>query len=405
MDIRNIVLSTKKEENEQTKAAVRNSIFSEVEERIMNSNLKTREAVVKFLKDKGVDCDNNNLSDDDAVKVSELMELIDFKQKSKEEAKKSKSSADKQIDNDSFLLESNMNNTQKVQERQNQSSAVGDNEFSIFQKNDYSKKNINVSPKETNKQQPKDRKSEESIELTKEELSEIEKEAKKLGLEGEVAKGYISGRKEELINEKLKDLEPLGNIPDGYELRNVGKDGNCFYRSVAHIVNGNENNYLSIRNSAAEIASNLEEKVKGLKATYGIDDNRKLEDLDEGVLNDALGNIPFMNIIRQGFGYAKNGTIETIGDALYVLERIRKSLSTDRKEGGEAELYFISAAIRRPVVIYDNNGNVTGYSPTLSPDLGRFLGQEDISMLGNDKVMVYREGVGDNGHFQALVKK
>ena len=55
MDIRNIVLSTKKEENEQTKAAVRNSIFSEVEERIMNSNLKTREAVVKFLKDKGVD--------------------------------------------------------------------------------------------------------------------------------------------------------------------------------------------------------------------------------------------------------------------------------------------------------------------------------------------------------------
>ena len=142
MDIRNIVLSTKKEENEQTKAAVRNSIFSEVEERIMNSNLKTREAVVKFLKDKGVDCDNNNLSDDDAVKVSELMELIDFKQKSKEEAKKSKSSADKQIDNDSFLLESNMNNTQKVQERQNQSSAVGDNEFSIFQKNDYNQINM-----------------------------------------------------------------------------------------------------------------------------------------------------------------------------------------------------------------------------------------------------------------------
>ena len=158
---------------------------------------------------------------------------------------------------------------------------------------------------------------------------------------------------------------------------------------------------MSIRNSAAEIASNLEEKVKGLKATYGIDDNRKLEDLDEGVLNDALGNIPFMNIIRQGFGYAKNGNIETIGDALHVLERIRESLSTDRKEGGEAELYFISAAIGKPVVIYDNNGNVTGYNP----GLGRFLGQEDISMLGNDKVMVYREGVGDNGHFQALVKK
>ena len=88
MDIRNIVLSTKKEENEQTKAAVRNSIFSEVEERIMNSNLKTREAVVKFLKDKGVDCDNNNLSDDDAIKVSGLMELIDSMQKIKEEAKK-----------------------------------------------------------------------------------------------------------------------------------------------------------------------------------------------------------------------------------------------------------------------------------------------------------------------------
>lgn len=411
MDIGNIAHLIKEEEDEQTRAAVRNSIFSEVEERIMNGTLKTHEGVVKSLKDRGVDCDNNNLSDNDAVKVSNLITLVDSMQKSKDEAKKSKSSANEQIDNN-FLLESNMNNTQKVQERKNQSSAVGGNEFSIFQQNDPSKKNVGVSPKKLNDQQSKEKKSKTSPALTKEELKEIEEKAKKenenlvkQGFSKEEVRTITKNRIEELKNQKLKSLKQLKNIPDGYELRDVKGDGNCFYRSIAHIVSGNENNYLSIRNSAAEIASNLEEKVKGLKATYGIDDNHKLGDLDEGVLNDALGNIPFMDIIRQGFGYAKNDTIETIGDALYVLERIRKSLSTDRKEGGEAELYFISAAIGKPVVIYDNNGNVTGYSPTLSPVLGCFLGKEDISMLGNDKVVVYREGVGDNGHFQALVKK
>ena len=398
MDIRNIVLSTKKEENEQTRAAVRNSIFSEVEERIMNSNLKTREAVVKFLKDKGVDCDNNNLSDDDAVKVSELMELIDFKQKSKEEAKKSKSSADKQIDNDSFLLESNMNNTQKVQERQNQSSAVGDNEFSIFQKNDYSKKNINVSPKETNKQQPKDRKSEESIELTKEELSEIEKEAKNLGLEGEVAKGYISGRKEELINKKLKDLEPLGNIPDGYELRNVGKDGNCFYRAIAHIVSGNENNYRDIRNSAMGAVDDLLVGIKNFENLYEVHDNYQLSDRNEGLVNEAFDGIPFMGIFRQASDY-EGGDVKTIKNALDILAKIKRSLSTDGEFGGAAELYFISVAIKRPIVIYNNDGTIAGYSP----ELKMFIDRSNISWLDDDytKVMVHRK---DN-HYQALVKK
>ena len=94
MNIGNFVHLIKKKENEQTRAAARNSmaarnsIFSEVKRRITNSDLKTREAVVKFLKDKGVDCDNNNLSDDDAIKVSGLMELIDSMQKIKEEAKK-----------------------------------------------------------------------------------------------------------------------------------------------------------------------------------------------------------------------------------------------------------------------------------------------------------------------------
>ena len=360
MNIGNIAHLIRKEENEQTRAAARNSIFSEVKRRITNSDLKTREAVVKFLKDKGVDCDNNNLSDDDAIKVSGLMELIDSMQKIKEEAKKK----------------------------------------------------ANMPAKRSSNQQSKKNKPEANPALTNKELKKIEEEAKKKaenlrkkGVISKEAKGSEKLEIERLKNQKLKSLKPLKNIPNGYKLVDAGGNGNCFYRSIAHIVRGNKNNYLSIRNSAAKIASNLEEKVKGLKETYGIDYNHKLGDLDEGMLNYAFGNIPFMNIIRQGFGYAKNGNIETIGDALHVLKKIRESLSTDRKEGGEAELYFISVAIGKPVVIYDNNGNVTGYSPTLSPILGRFLGQEDISMLGNDKVMVYREGVGDNGHFQALVKK
>lgn len=338
--------------------------------------------------------------------------ILKFIKSSEEEAKKNESSADKKVDGTVLIPKIVANNEQEVPVRHDQNSAEKNDKPTISKRNDLSKKHINVSPKKTNKQQSKEKKSGTNPALTKEELEEIEEKAKKEN-ENLVKQGFTKkevetitkNRIEELKNEKLKNLEQLKNIPDGYKLRNVKGDGNCFYRSVAHIVSGNENNYLSIRNSAAKIASDLKEKVKGLKATYGIDDNHKLGDLDEGVLNDALGNIPFMDIIRQGFGYAKNDTIETIGDALYVLEKIRESLSTDCKEGGEAELYFISAAIRRPVVIYDNNGNVTGYSPTLSPGLGRFLGQGDISMPGNDKAMVYRRGVFDNGHFQALVKK
>jgi hypothetical protein len=306
---------TKKEEKEQIRAAIRDSIFTEAEQRIFRHELKTWDEVEKFLRDRKIG-DLRKLSKDEKVKKDNLKNCL--------------------------------------------------NVIKTSQQNDPSKKNVGVSPKKPDAQQYK------------------------------VKKPHAS---------PAKSMKQLKNIPDGYKLRNVKGDGNCFYRAVAHIAKKGENNYLSIRNSAAKIASNLKEKVKGLKETYGIDYNHKLGDLDESVLNDAFGNIPFMDIIRQGFGYAKNDTIETIGDALYVLEKIRESLSTDRKEGGEAELYFISAATRRPVVIYDNNGNVTGYSPTLSPILGRFLGKEDISMLGNDKVMVYRKGVGDNGHYQALVKK
>lgn len=182
-------------------------------------------------------------------------------------------------------------------------------------------------------------------------------------------------------------------------------DGNCFYRAVAHIAKKGENNYKEVRKFASEVADELIRKVTNLRKEKKMRNDSPLSSLTADDMKKSFGDIPFMDIIYQGFGYAKNGTIETIGDALYVLRRIKESLSKDCKEGGEAELYFISAAIRRPVVIYDNNGNVTGYSPTLSPILGRFLGQEDISMLGNDKVVVYREGVGDNGHYQALVKK
>lgn len=397
MNIGNFVHLIKKEENEQTSGAVRNSIFTEAEQRISTHELKTWDEVVKFLRDREIDCAGDSLSDDDAIKVSNLITLVDSMQKSKDEAKKSKSSADEQIDNN-FLLESNMNNTQKVQERKNQSSAVGGNEFSIFQQNDPSKKNVGASPKETNKQQPKDRKSEESIELTKEELSEIEKEAKKLGLKGDDAKIYISNRKEELINKKLKDLEPLGNIPDGYELRNVERDGNCLYRAIARIVKGNEDNYHDIRNSAVGAVDGLLKRIEDFKDLYEVLDNCQLSGFNESLVNEAFDGIPFMGIFRQASDY-KGGDVKTIKNALDILIEIKKSLSTDKEFGGAAELYFISVAINRPLVIYNNDGTIAGYSPGLKV----FIGRDNISWLDadNTKVMVHRKG----NHFQALVKE
>ena len=77
-----------KEDDEQIKLTLHNSIFAEVERRILTRELKIRKAVLEFLKGKGIHCDNNNLSYNDAVNVSVLMILVDFEQKSEEEAKK-----------------------------------------------------------------------------------------------------------------------------------------------------------------------------------------------------------------------------------------------------------------------------------------------------------------------------
>lgn len=328
--------------------------FSEVKRRITHSDLKTREAVVKFLKDKGVDCDNNNLSDDDAVKVSELMELIDSMQKIKEEAKKK----------------------------------------------------ANMPAKISSNQQSKKNKPEANPALTNKELKEIEEEAKKnaenLRKEGainkEETKAYEKLEIERLKNEKLKSLEQPKNIPDGYKLKNVKGDGNCLYRAIARIVKGNENNYHDIRNSAVGAVDGLLKGIKDFKDLYEVHDNCQLSGFNESLVNEVFDGIPFMGIFRQASDY-KGGDVKTIKNALDILAEIKKSLSTDKEFGGAAELYFISVAIKRPLVIYNNDGTIAGYSPGLKV----FIDRDNISWLDDDdtKVMVHRK---DN-HFQALVKK
>lgn len=409
MDVKSIAPSTKKEENKQIRAAIRNSIFTAAKEHILWHELKTWAAVVKFLRGRRI-TDLRKLSKDEKKQKDNLKNCLKDIKSSEEEAKNNESSTDKKINDTILMPKSVENNEQEMQVRHDQNSVKKNDKLTTSQQNDLSKEHINVSSKETNNQQPKDKKSETSPALTEEELEKIEEKAKKenenlvkQGFTKEEVETITKNRIEELKNEKLKSLKQLKNIPDGYKLRNVKGDGNCFYRTVAHIAKKGENNYKEVRKFASEVADELIRKVTNLRKEKKMRNDSPLSSLTADDMKKSFGDIPFMDIIYQGFGYAKNGTIETIGDALYVLKRIKESLSKDCKEGGEAELYFISAAIGKPVVIYDNNGNVTGYSPTLSPVLGRFLGQEDISMLGNGKVVVYREGVGDNGHFQALV--
>lgn len=403
MKIRNIERSTKKEKDEQTRAAARDSIFSEAERCIANSNLETREAVVKFLKEKGVDCDNNNLSDDDAIKVSGLMELID----SIQESKKDESSTDKKIDDTILLQKKVANNEQEMLVSQSQDSAKENDKLSTSQQNNPSKKKAIIPAKRPSSQQSKKNKSKASPALTKEELKEIEEEAKKNAenlrkqgiLSKKEVKDYETLEIERLKNGKLKKMEPLSNIPSGYKTEDVKGDGNCFYRAIARIVKGNENNYHDIRNSATEAVNDLLKRIKNFENLYDVHDNYQLSDLDESFVNEAFDGIPFMGIFRQASDY-KGGDVKTIKNALDILAKIKQSLSADKEFGGAAELYFISVAIKRPLVIYNNDGTIAGYSP----ELKMFIDRNNISWLDDDddtKVMAHRK---DN-HFQALVKK
>ena len=142
----------------------------------------------------------------------------------------------------------------------------------------------------------------------------------------------------------------------------------------------------------------LLEGIKNFKKLYEVHDNDQLSDLDESLVNEVFDGIPFMGIFRQASDY-KGSDVKTIKNALDILAEIKKSLSTDKEFGGAAELYFISVAIKRPLVIYNNDGTIAGYSPGLKV----FIDRDNISWLDadNTKVMVHRKG----DHFQALVKK
>ena len=107
MEIRNNVPYTKKEEKKQIRAAIRDSIFTEAEQRIFRHELKTWEEVVKFLRSRKIYI--RKLSKDEKVKKDNLKNCL--------------------------------------------------NVIKTSQQNDPSKKNVGVSPKKLNDQQSKEKKS------------------------------------------------------------------------------------------------------------------------------------------------------------------------------------------------------------------------------------------------------
>ena len=108
---------TKKEENKKILIVIYNNIFAESKESVIKIGLRICDKVWKFLKSRYVDF--NNLSKDDNTEVINLMTFVEAKRKNHRLIKQT---------NDIFvLLDSNINNAQEV----------GDNEFSIFQENEY----------------------------------------------------------------------------------------------------------------------------------------------------------------------------------------------------------------------------------------------------------------------------
>ncbi len=117
INIKSIVPLTKKEENKKILIVIYNNIFAESKESVIKIGLRIWDKVWKFLKSRYVDF--NNLSKDDNIEVISLITFVEAKRKNHRLIKQT---------NDIFLLlDSNINNAQEV----------GDNEFSIFQENEF----------------------------------------------------------------------------------------------------------------------------------------------------------------------------------------------------------------------------------------------------------------------------
>ena len=144
---------------------------------------------------------------------------------------------------------------------------------------------------------------------------------------------------------------------------------------------------------ASDVLDRLIDRIEKLGGPNGINNRRDIN------FNDASFCLfPFQEVINLASTY-NDGDIKTSEDVLNVLKKIQFSLSKDGELGGTAELYFVSVAIGRSIVIHSNDGTVIGYNPILRT----FIDENNISRLNSDngKVIVHHKG----DHFQVLARK
>lgn len=203
---------------------------------------------------------------------------------------------------------------------------------------------------------------EEDLVLLKQNLIEEAIEKKKMDRENleyqQQVENIIKQSKSENENIEKKYKEAESNlekmIPNGYRVTSFDKgdgiigDGNCFYRAIAKLEKGNQEEYGKIRtaisdeiNKSAGLAEKSADKIDNNLLTliqlYAWEYN-ELKDVEEVNENNLSG-------------------------VLYQIKEHVKGEDKKNEYAGPIEAYFYAKATKNAVIIYDSIGQMTAFIP------------------------------------------
>ena len=254
-----------------------------------------------------------------------------------------------------------------------------DNEFSVF-KNENN--NINSGEGEFSAINYANDMAYDNFDLSEQELKDLDNEIKDLELQENQVQSYKKNRIAEIKKrkkEKAEDQQQLEKtvkqskserenvekkykeaesnlekmIPNGYRVTSFDKgdgiigDGNCFYRAIAKLENGNQEGYSEIRKTISDEINKSVELVG--KSDYKIDDN-------------------LLTLIQLYAGeYSELKSVEIHKNNLDVsLLQIREHVEGKDKKNeyaGPIEAYFYAKATKKVVIIYDSNDQISVFIP------------------------------------------
>lgn len=292
----------------------------------------------------------------------------------------------------------NINNHDKIYKDRAESGNMG-NEFSIFGNED---NDINFVDGQNSARTDVNNMGHDNFDLSEQELNNLNNEIKKFGFSEEEAQGYRKNRIAEIKKdkkEKAEEKKQLENVikqseseneniekkykeaesnlkkmmPEGYRVTSFDKgdeiigDGNCFYRAIAKLKNGNQEGY-------GEIRKTISDEI-----------NKSAELFGESA--DKIDNNLITLIQLYAGEYSELKGVEIHKNNLDVsLLQIREHVEGKDKKNeyaGPIEAYFYAKATKKAVIIYDSNNQISVFIP------GEDGNSVNVKHMAPDKIESY----------------